>query len=81
MGNDGKKIRNPFAELLQDEKLPSELKKRIMSDIAAIKCFIDMADLFAVKQPNVIIDVLFNDSDDNEQEHLSDKKDNKEDKE
>ena len=45
---------NPFKKILYQEDLPEALKDKVMSDISLIKLSIDMADLFAVKYPNVV---------------------------
>ncbi|CAM1350968.1 conserved hypothetical protein [Tenacibaculum crassostreae] len=49
---------NPFKEILHNEELPEVLKNKVLNDVAMIKLSIDMADLFVVKYPNTIIDLL-----------------------
>lgn len=49
---------NPFKKLLHNEELPQVLKRKVLDDVAMIKLTIDMADLFVVKYPNTIGDLL-----------------------
>lgn len=49
---------NPFKKILHNEELPEVLKKKVLNDVAMIKLSIDMADLFVVKYPNAIGDLL-----------------------
>ncbi|MFY7672089.1 hypothetical protein ACOSP6_13475 [Tenacibaculum sp. MEBiC06402] len=49
---------NPFKKILHNEELPEVLKKKVLNDVAMIKLSIDMADLFVVKYPNAIGDIL-----------------------
>ena len=49
---------NPFKKILHNEELPEVLKKKVLNDVAMIKLSIDMADLFVVKYPNVVGDLL-----------------------
>lgn len=49
---------NPFKKILHNEELPEVLKKKVLGDVAMIKLSIDMADLFAVKYPSTIVDLL-----------------------
>ncbi|RKF04717.1 hypothetical protein C8N26_0105 [Tenacibaculum lutimaris] len=49
---------NPFKKILHNEELPEVLKSRVLNDVAMIKLSIDMADLFVVKYPNTIIDLM-----------------------
>ena len=49
---------NPFKKILHNEELPDVLKKKVLNDIAMVKLTIDMADLFVVKYPSVIGDLL-----------------------
>lgn len=49
---------NPFKKILHSEELPDVLKKRVLNDISMIKLTIDIADLFVVKYPNIIGDLL-----------------------
>lgn len=49
---------NPFKKILHNEELPQVLKKKVLDDVAMIKLTIDMADLFVVKYPNTIGDLL-----------------------
>ena len=49
---------NPFKKILHNEELPEVLKKKVLNDIAMVKLTIDMADLFVVKYPSIIGDLL-----------------------
>lgn len=49
---------NPFKKILHNEELPEVLKERVLNDVAMIKLTLDMADLFVVKYPNTISDLL-----------------------
>jgi len=49
---------NPFKKILHNEELPEVLKKKVLNDIAMVKLTIDIADLFVVKYPSVIGDIL-----------------------
>lgn len=49
---------NPFKKILHHEEVPQVLKDRVLNDVAMIKLSIDMADLFVVKFPNTVGDLL-----------------------
>ncbi len=49
---------NPFKKILHNEELPEVLKDKVLNDVAMIKLSIDIADLFVVKYPNTIADLL-----------------------
>jgi hypothetical protein len=49
---------NPFKKILHNEELPAVLKKKVLNDVAMIKLSIDLADLFVVKYPNAVGDLL-----------------------
>ncbi len=49
---------NPFKKILHNEELPEVLKEKVLNDVAMIKLSIDVADLFVVKYPNVVADLL-----------------------
>lgn len=51
-------MENPFKKILHDEELPKVLKEKVMNDISFIKLSLDIADLFAVKHPQAIEDLL-----------------------
>ncbi|WP_428741273.1 hypothetical protein [Tenacibaculum sp.] len=51
-------MENPFKKILHNEELPEVLKNKVLNDVAMIKLSIDMADLFVVKYPNTIVDLL-----------------------
>lgn len=54
-------MKNPFKEILQDEKLPEIIKSKVIKDINLINLSIDLADLFLIKSPE-IVKTLFDDS-------------------
>lgn len=49
---------NPFKKILHNEELPEVLKDKVLNDVAMIKLSIDIADLFVVKYPSTIADLL-----------------------
>ncbi len=49
---------NPFKKILHNEELPEVLKDKVLNDVAMIKLSIDMADLFVVKYPSTMFDLL-----------------------
>lgn len=49
---------NPFKKILHNEELPEVLKEKVLNDVAMIKLSIDVADLFVVKYPNTIVDLI-----------------------
>ncbi|MFH6965055.1 hypothetical protein ACHRVK_20895 [Flavobacterium plurextorum] len=53
-------MNNPFKEILNDEKLPDEIKKRVMADIARLKNSTDITDLLLVKYPDIFSDIVDN---------------------
>ncbi len=51
-------MKNPFKEIIGREELPDSVKKRVMVDIEVIKLSLDLADLFAIKYPDSMEDLL-----------------------
>ncbi|MCQ0110032.1 hypothetical protein SAMN04487906_2863 [Zhouia amylolytica] len=51
-------MENPFKKVIHNEKLPEVIKDKVMSDVAMIKLTLDMADLFAVKYPESLEELL-----------------------
>ncbi len=49
---------NPFKDILTNEELPQILKQKVLDDVATIKLTIDIADLFVVKYPSTIADLI-----------------------
>ena len=49
---------NPFKKILTNQELPEVLKEKVLNDVAMIKLSIDMADLFVVKYPSAVGDLL-----------------------
>ncbi len=54
-------IENPFNSILTNEKVPEILRDKVINDIAFIKLSLDVADLFAIKYPNVVRDFMDSD--------------------
>lgn len=51
-------MENPFKKILHHEEVPKALKKKVLNDVAKVKLTLDIADLFVVKYPNTIGDLL-----------------------
>lgn len=51
-------MENPFKKILHNEEVPQILKEKVLNDVAMIKLTLDMADLFVVKYPSTIGDLL-----------------------
>ncbi len=68
---------NPFKKILHNKELPEVLKKKVLNDVAMIKLSIDIADLFVVKYPNAIGDLLNGGGIDEVEENKRRKKDKK----
>lgn len=51
-------MENPFKKILHHEEVPQALKKKVLNDVAKVKLTLDIADLFVVKYPNAIGDLL-----------------------
>jgi len=49
---------NPFKKILHNEELPQVLKKKVLNDVAVIKLGLEIADLFVIKYPSTITDLL-----------------------
>lgn len=49
---------NPFKKILQHQEVPKVLKQKVLNDINIIKLTMDIADLFLVKYPSTIGDIL-----------------------
>ncbi|EIJ39618.1 hypothetical protein [Galbibacter orientalis] len=56
---------NPFKTIINNEKLPEAVRKKVMKDIDLIKLSLDVADLFVIKYPETITNIL-NLGDDND---------------
>ena len=59
---------NPFKKILHNEELPEVLKDKVLNDVAMIKLSIDVADLFVVKYPSIIVDLMGGSSSRNKKE-------------
>ena len=51
-------MENPFKKILEHQEVPKVLKKKVLNDVGMIKLTLDVADLFVVKYPNAIGDIL-----------------------
>jgi hypothetical protein len=51
-------MENPFKKILEHQEVPKILKQKVLNDVGMIKLTIDVADLFVVKYPNAIGDIL-----------------------
>lgn len=51
-------MENPFKKLIHHKAVPDLLKDKVLNDVAMIKLTIDVADLFVVKYPKTIEDIL-----------------------
>lgn len=51
-------MNNPFKKIIHHHSVPHVLKKKVLSDIGMIKLTLDIADLFLVKYPNIVGDLL-----------------------
>ena len=51
-------MENPFKKILHHNEVPEVLKKKVLNDIGMIKLTLDITDLFVVKYPNTIADLL-----------------------
>jgi len=49
---------NPFKQILHNEELPQVLKKKVLNDVSMIKLSLEVADLFVIKYPSTIGDLL-----------------------
>ncbi|WP_111706622.1 hypothetical protein [Lutibacter citreus] len=49
---------NPFKKILHNEEVPKILKEKVINDISLIKLSIDLADLFVIKYPNTVSELL-----------------------
>ena len=51
-------MQNPFKKILDHQEVPKILKSKVLNDVDKIKLTLDIADLFVVKYPNTIGDIL-----------------------
>ena len=51
-------MENPFKKILEHQEVPKVLKQKVLNDVGMIKLTLDVADLFVVKYPNAIGDIL-----------------------
>lgn len=58
-------MENPFKKVIHNEKLPTAIRAKVMDDIDIIKLTLDVTDLFAIKYPDTLNDILKNKNKDN----------------
>tara|TARA_R110001583_G_scaffold52821_1_gene163626 strand:+ start:5780 stop:5974 length:195 start_codon:yes stop_codon:yes gene_type:complete len=51
-------MENPFKKILHNEEVPKVLREKVINDISLIKLSLDIADLFVIKYPNTIGEIL-----------------------
>ncbi|WP_299884178.1 hypothetical protein [uncultured Lacinutrix sp.] len=51
-------MENPFKKILQSEKISIDVKSKVMGDVERLKLVIDIADLFMIKHPSTLNDIL-----------------------
>lgn len=51
-------MENPFKKIIEHQEVPKVLKQKVLNDVGMIKLTLDVADLFVVKYPNAIGDIL-----------------------
>ena len=51
-------MENPFKQILHQEELPKMLKKKVMNDISFITLTLDFADLFTIKCPETVENII-----------------------
>jgi len=51
-------MENPFKKILHNKEVPKVLREKVLNDVGMIKLTIDVADLFVVKYPSTIADLL-----------------------
>jgi hypothetical protein len=56
-------VKNPFKEILEDEKLPEIIRTRVMNDVDLIRLSLDLSDLFLVKNPDILKTLFKNEND------------------
>lgn len=53
-------MENPFKKVIHNEKLPEAIRGKVMTDIDIIKLTLDVTDLFTIKYPDTLNDILRN---------------------
>lgn len=59
-------MENPFKKAIHNEKLPAFIKSRVMDDIDIIKLALEFTDLFTIKYPDAVNDMLNNNLENND---------------
>lgn len=51
-------MENPFKKIIRNEEIPSFLKQKVLDDLELIRLSLEFADLFAIKYPESINNIL-----------------------
>ncbi len=51
-------MQNPFKQIVENERAPEILREKVMQDVRLIKLSLDVADLFTVKSPSSLLDIM-----------------------
>ncbi|MDY8134927.1 hypothetical protein [Aquimarina sp. 2201CG5-10] len=51
-------MKNPFKKIIHSEELPESVRRKVLEDIEIVKLSLDLADLFAIKYPNSLEEIL-----------------------
>ena len=51
-------MKNPFKEIISNEKLPDLIRAKVLDDVELVKLTLDLADLIAIKYPGSLNDIL-----------------------
>lgn len=51
-------MENPFKKIVENEQAPEILREKVMQDVRLIKLSLDVADLFTVKSPSSLLDIM-----------------------
>ncbi len=52
-------MKNPFKDIVENEKLPESMKGKVMQDVAFIKLTIDVMDLTLVQYPSLLENIIY----------------------
>ena len=51
-------MENPFKKILKSEKISMDVKSKVLGDVERLKLVIELADLFMIKHPSTLNDIL-----------------------
>lgn len=51
-------MKNPFKQIIHNEELPELVRRKVLEDIELVKLSLDLADLFAIKYPSSLEELL-----------------------